>query len=412
MASSNYSDHFSIKNLPYGVASSSTRAGPQCVTRLSNTVIFLDDLQRNGVFNSVTELPSGIFKPSTLNDFAALPKTIHTQVRHALQLALQNGVEGLPTGSTADISEVQMHLPVSIPAYTDFCSSKAHNINAGRAILGHESLPPCFYHIPIAYNGRASTISVSGTPVHRPRGHFVDRTVTTHKEVIYAPTRALDYELELGIVIGAPLPLGQGLTAKDAEAHIFGLVLLNDWSARDIQGFEMIPLGPLNGKNFGSTISPWIVTLEALEAFRTDGPEPQSASVPPYLQDSGAYNYDIQLKVELETSSGARTVLGETNAKELYWSLGQMCAHLTSTGCNLHTGEILGTGTVSGAAEGSYGCLLEVTKGGKVKAKLADDDERTYLVDGDVVTMTAWAGEGVGFGECTGQILPAKEVRA
>ncbi|OJK02184.1 hypothetical protein ASPACDRAFT_41003 [Aspergillus aculeatus ATCC 16872] len=412
MASSNYSDHFSIKNLPYGVASSPARAGPQCVTRLNNTVIFLDDLQRNGLFNSVIELPSGIFKSSTLNDFAALPKPIHTRVRHALQLVLQNGVEELPTGSTADISEVQMHLPVTIPAYTDFCSSKAHNINAGRAILGHESLPPCFYHIPIAYNGRASTISVSGTPVHRPRGHFIDRTITTHKEVIYAPTRALDYELELGIVIGAPLQLGKGLTAKDAEAHIFGLVLLNDWSARDIQGFEMIPLGPLNGKNFASTISPWIVTLAALEAFRTDGPEPQSAAIPPYLQDSGAYNYDIQLKVELETASGARTVLGETNAKELYWSLGQMCAHLTSTGCNLHTGEILGTGTVSGAAEGSYGCLLEVTKGGKAKAKLTDDSERTYLVDGDVVTMTALAGEGVGFGECTGQILPAKEVQA
>ncbi|RAL13226.1 fumarylacetoacetate hydrolase family protein [Aspergillus homomorphus CBS 101889] len=406
---SDYSHHFSIKNLPYGVASSTTRIGPQCATRLNNTVVFLDSLQENGVFNSVTGLPSGIFKSTTLNDFAALPKTLHTQVREALQLALQNGVENLPAGSTADISEVQMHLPVSIPAYTDFCCSKQHNINAGRAILGHESLPPSFYHTPIAYNGRASTIVVSGTPVHRPRGHFVDRTLTSHKEVIYAPTRALDYELELGVVIGAPLPLGQGLNAKDADAHIFGLVLLNDWSARDIQSLEMIPLGPLNGKNFATTISPWIVTLEALNSFRAEEPEPQSSSIPPYLQDWGAFNYDIQLKVELETSGG-KTVLGETNAKELYWSLRQMCTHLTSTGCNLHTGEILGTGTVSGSTEGSYGCLLEVTQGGKVKASLAGNGERVYLVDGDVVTMSALAGEGVGFGECSGQVLPAKDL--
>ncbi|PYH46411.1 fumarylacetoacetate hydrolase family protein [Aspergillus saccharolyticus JOP 1030-1] len=410
MSSPEYSHHFSVQNLPFGIASSRTRPSPQCATRLHNTVVFLAELHEHGIFNSIADLPTGIFKSPTLNTFAALPRSTHTSVRHALQQALQKGLATLPAGSTADITEVEMHLPVSIPAYTDFCCSKEHNLNAGRAILGRETLPPCFYHIPIAYNGRASTICVSGTPVQRPRGHFVDKTITTHKEVVYAPSRALDYELELGIVIGNPVPVGQRLKAREAEeaGHVFGLVLLNDWSARDIQGLEMIPLGPLNGKNFATTISPWIVTLDALAPFRSPGPEPQRESVPPYLQDSGDYAYDVQLRVELEHTAN-KSVLGETNANELYWSLGQMCAHLTSTGCGLQTGEVLGTGTVSGAAEGEYGSLLEVTKGGTVAKKLGDGTERRFLEDGDVVTLTGWAGDGVGFGECRGQILAAEE---
>ncbi|PWY80423.1 fumarylacetoacetate hydrolase [Aspergillus sclerotioniger CBS 115572] len=295
-----------------------------------------------------------------------------------------------------------MHLPVSIPSFTDYSSSLPHNQHAGLAILNNPTPPPAFFHFPIGYSGRASTIIVSGTPITRPVGHFYDRTsASSSKEVIFAPTRALDYELELGVVVGRPLAPGKGLDARDAEGHIFGLVVVNDWSARDIQGLEMIPLGPLNGKNFATTISPWIVTLDALEPFKAKGPEPR-VSLPRHLVDPGKASYDISVLVEVEEGEGGRgkTVLGRSNAREFFWSVRQMCAHLASTGCDLRTGDLLGTGTVSGDGEGEYGCLLEVTKGARW---------RVYLEDGDVVTLSAWAGEGVGFGECVGQVRPARE---
>ncbi|RAK98193.1 fumarylacetoacetate hydrolase family protein, partial [Aspergillus ibericus CBS 121593] len=295
----------------------------------------------------------------------------------------------------------------------DYSCSLPHNQNAGRAILNNPTPPPAFFHFPIGYSGRASTIFVSGTPVTRPVGHFYDRT-SPSKEVIFAPTRALDYELELGVIIGRPLSPGQGLHAADAEEHIFGLVVVNDWSARDIQGLEMIPLGPLNGKNFATSISPWIVTLDALEPFKTEGPEPR-VPLPSHLVDPGKASYDISVLVEVEEGGEEekgrkRTVLGRSNARELFWSVRQMCAHLASTGCDLWTGDVLGTGTVSGEKEGEYGCLLEVTKGGKVAAKLEGGGERVYLEDGDVVTLSAWAGEGVGFGECVGEVRPARKI--
>ncbi|OJZ89287.1 hypothetical protein ASPFODRAFT_78773 [Aspergillus luchuensis CBS 106.47] len=415
MTSPSYSDHFSIHNLPYGIASSPSHTTPQCATRLHNTVIFLSDLQSAGLFSSIPSLPENIFSNTTLNPFAALPRSTQTQVRHVLQSILQtSSTSSLPESSTADITTVTMHLPVSIPSFTDYSASLPHNQHAGQIILNHPAPPPAFFHFPIGYAGRASTISVSGTPVTRPSGHFYDRTDPSFpqtKKVIFGPCRALDYELELGIIIGNPLPRGQGLKAQDAEEHIFGLVMLNDWSARDIQGLEMIPLGPLNGKNFATTISPWIVTLDALQPFKTPGPEPR-VSLPAHLQDPGEFNYDISVVTELEAGSGgSSTVLGRGNAKDLFWSIRQMCAHLASTGCDLRTGDILGTGTVSGEEEGSYGCLLEVTEGGKKRVKLdgGDGEERGYLVDGDVVRLTAWAGEGVGFGECVGQILPARD---
>ncbi|GKZ33972.1 hypothetical protein AbraIFM66950_004103 [Aspergillus brasiliensis] len=405
MTSSTYADHFSIHNLPYGIASSPSHPTPQCATRLNNTVIFLSDLQSAGLFSSIPSLPDNIFSNTTLNPFASLPRDTQTQVRHVLQSIFQTSTStsSLPESSTADITTVTMHLPVSIPAFTDYSASLPHNQHAGQIILNHPAPPPAFFHFPIGYAGRASTISVSGTPVTRPSGHFYDRTDPSFpqtKKVIFGPSRALDYELELGIIIGNPVPRGQGLKAQDAEEHIFGLVILNDWS------------GPLNGKNFATTISPWIVTLDALQPFKTSGPEPR-VSLPPHLQDPGHFCYDISVVTELEASTekgaSSSTVLARGNAKDLFWSIRQMCAHLASTGCDLRTGDILGTGTVSGEEEGSYGCLLEVTEGGKKKVKLMDGEERGYLVDGDVVRLTAWAGEGVGFGECVGQILPARD---
>ncbi|OOG00043.1 hypothetical protein ASPCADRAFT_40176 [Aspergillus carbonarius ITEM 5010] len=437
MTSPLYSHHFSIDNLPYGIASSPTHPTPQCATRLHNTIIFLSDLQSAGLFSSIPSLPPHIFSHSTLNPFASLPRTTQTQVRHVLQSALQSNPTPLfSDSSTSDITTVTMHLPVSIPSFTakDYSCSLPHNQHAGLAILNNPTPPPAFFHFPIGYSGRASTIIISGEPITRPVGHFYDRT-SPSKEVIFGPTRALDYELELGVVIGRSLPPGKGLNAQDAEEHIFGLVVVNDWSvyglgssgnemkcnaddddgdscgiARDIQGLEMIPLGPLNGKNFATTISPWIVTLDALEPFKAQGPEPR-VSLPSHLVDPGKASYDISVLVEVGggEEEGKKTVLGRSNAKELFWSVRQMCAHLASTGCDLRTGDVLGTGTVSGEGEGEYGCLLEVTKGGKVAAKLEGGGEKLYLEDGDVVTLSAWAGEGVGFGECMGQVRPARE---
>ncbi|KAL3472509.1 hypothetical protein BJX99DRAFT_272861 [Aspergillus californicus] len=436
MTSAKYSHHFSLSNLPYGIASSPTHQ-QQCATRLYNTVIFLDVLQQSGFFNDMPSLPEGVFTNSTLNEYAALPKSIHTTVRSLLQNALGHGLESLPQPAKADISTVTMHLPVSIPAFTDFSTSLNHVQNAGRAILNDPSPPPGFFHFPIGYAGRASTVVVSGTPITRPTGHFYDRTSDISKTVIHGPSRALDYEMELGIIIGKPLPRETGLHAKDAEEHIFGFVVLNDWSARDIQGLEMIPLGPLKGKSFGSTISPWIVTTDALAPFKTAGPEPK-VPLPVHLQEETEFNYDIVMRVEILPSESSilehsttpseketeilddeknayvnANLIATSHAKSLYWSHRQMTAHLTSSGCDLQTGELLGTGTVSGSEGGSYGCLLESTKGGKEAVKLKDGSRRVYLADGDVVRMSAFLGgeeKGVGFGECVGVVRAAVSI--
>ncbi|KAJ5981444.1 hypothetical protein N7499_001549 [Penicillium canescens] len=408
MTSPDYSNHFSLANIPFGIASSPRHLTPQCVTRLENTVVFLGALQQSGAFVKISGLPVGVFSKSTLNEFAALPKAVHREVRTVLQNIL---IKELPSSSTEDISAVILHLPVSVGGFTDFSCSLHHVRNAGRAILNDESPPPGFFNFPIGYNGRSSTVVVSGTPIVRPKGHFFDRTATSEKKpIIYGPCRAMDYELEVGVIVGKGVPKQQGVDAKDADEHIFGMVILNDWSARDIQGCEMVPLGPLNGKAFGTSISPWVVTLDALESFKVSGPKPE-AVLASHLEDvSGSEsNYDIGMKVEL-LNEGQITTLSESNTRDLHWSGRQMCAHLASTGADLQTGDILGTGTVSGPTDGSFGCLLEVTKGGKEPVFLANGSKRFYLQDGDVIRMTALAGapgSGVGFGECVGELRPA-----
>ncbi|KAL4804983.1 hypothetical protein BDV18DRAFT_161383 [Aspergillus unguis] len=419
MTSPKYAHHFSIKNLPYGVASSEYRP-QQCATRLENTVIFLGSLQQSGFFDDIPSLPNGIFSKSTLNDYAALPKPVHIAVRSKLQETLSSGLDALPKAAREDISTATLHLPVSISGFTDFSNSLAHVQNAGRAILNDPSPPPGFFHFPIGYTGRASTVVVSGTPITRPKGHFYDRSNPVPETVVYGPSRALDYEMELGVVVGRShsQDAGRGIRAKDAEEYVFGFVVLNDWSARDIQGLEMVPLGPLNGKSFGSMISPWIVTTEALAPFRTAAPEPR-AQLAEHLVDVEKGNFDIVMSVEIiHSSSGASGSDEETVSRiatgpgrELFWSHRQMIAHLTSCGADLRTGDLLGTGTVSGFGEGEEGCLLESTKGGKEMVKLADGSERAFLLDGDVVRMTAVLGNedsGVGFGECVGEVLPAR----
>ncbi|KAJ5831825.1 hypothetical protein N7474_000136 [Penicillium riverlandense] len=402
-------DHFSINNIPFGVGSSVNHPVPQCVTRLERAIIFLGDLQQSGAFSHVPGLPEGIFEKSTLNEYAGLSKDVQREVRKLLQSYL-TGV--LPPNSTENFEDVTMHLPVSIGGFTDFSCSLHHVKNAGRAILNDDTPPPGFFNFPIGYNGRASTIVVSGTPIVRPQGHFYDRTASTEtKPIIFGPSRAVDYELELGVIVGKSVPRLQGLNAKDADEHIFGMVILNDWSARDIQGCEMVPLGPLNGKSFATTISPWIVTLDALEPFRVPGTE-HKVPIASHLEDVTLSNYDINLKVHILVGD-QENLISESKTTDLYWSGRQMAAHLASSGADLQTGDILGTGTVSGDYDKSLGCLLEVTKAGKEPLPLRDGLTRQYLQDGDVVRMSAMVGlpgDGVGFGMCLGELLPARNL--
>ncbi|KAJ5851430.1 uncharacterized protein N7529_010815 [Penicillium soppii] len=408
MTSPEYSSHFSLANIPFGVASSQEHPSPRCVTRLENTVIFLDVLQQTGAFAKVAGLPNDVFDQSTLNEFATLPKSIQREVRTTLQVAL---TKKLPPNSTEDVSAVTLHMPVSVGGFTDFSCSLHHVRNAGRAILNDETPPPGFFNFPIGYNGRASTLVVSGTPIVRPKGHTIDRAAATEKKPIsFGPSKAMDYELEVGVIVGKPVPRVQGVNARDADEHIFGMVILNDWSARDIQGCEMVPLGPMNSKAFGTTISPWVVTLDALESFKAPGPT-RDVILATHLEDIpvAASSYNIGFKVELLVD-GQPTTLSRSNFKDLHWSGRQMVAHIASSGADLQTGDILGTGTVSGPEQGSYGCLLEMTNGGKEPMSVADGPTRVFLEDGDVIRMTALAGEedsGVGFGECVGELQPA-----
>ncbi|WZH42911.1 Fumarylacetoacetase [Fusarium acuminatum] len=394
MGSTDFSHHFSEKNIPFGIASSEIHKSPQAVTRLENTVVFLHGLEK--IFKDITDLPASVFNQPTLNAFAALPKTVHQYVRKAIQQNYQkNGIDGFPPTSREDIGSVTMHLPVEIK---DF------------AVVNNPKPPPGFFHFPVGYQGRTSSIVVSGTDIERPYGQFRNPAVTAGQEnaIVYGPSQKVDYEVELAAVIGKPLPMKQRLNAKDAEEHIFGFVILNDWSARDIQGFEMSPLGPFNGKSLGTSISPWIITLDALEPFKVRSPPQQTLSAT-YLQHPNPSTYSITMKVEVLANSSA-TTLGVCPVEALYWTPQQMVAHSVSSGSALRTGDIMATGTVSGSDEASRGCMLETTEGGTKPVTLSDGSKRGYLEDGDVVRITASVGEesGVGFGECIGKLTPAR----
>ncbi|ERS97069.1 fumarylacetoacetase [Sporothrix schenckii ATCC 58251] len=410
-ATPDYAGHFSDRNIPFGIASSAAHPQHQAATRIGNAVVFLADLAHAGTFASVAGLPGGVFAEATLNSFAALPQTVHTAVRTTIQALWRQGGDGggpslFPRNSVEDISAVTLHLPVHVSDFADFSCSLEHVQNAGRIIIQDGTPPPGFFHFPIAYQGRASSVVVSGTPIERPVGQFRDRS-TTPPTVVAGPSRQLDYEMEFAAVVGRPLPMRQRLAAADADPHIFGFVVLNDWSARDIQGFEMVPLGPCNGKNAGTTISPWIVTLDALAPYVVQAAPTTTATVQPWLADPTRTTYDVQMQVAVQG-----TTVGTANVASLYWSLRQMLAHIVSAGAPLRTGDLLATGTVSEAGAGHHGCLLESTEGGTQPVALGDGTKRAFLQDGDVVRMTAVAGgadSGVGWGACTGQLVAARE---
>ena len=397
---------FTLYNIPFGIF----RKGDYyaACTRVGDTIVDLHMCMITGIFDELG-LEGDIFKRKTLNDFIALGKKVTSDVRIRLQRALEKGGY-LDNNIFIDqeiylISDnVQMILPIRIGDYTDFYSSREHATNVGTMFRDPENaLLPNWLHLPVGYHGRASSIVVSGTEIHRPNGQTM--TVGSLKPV-FGPSKQLDFELEMAFVIGNNTELGSSISVSNAENYIFGLMLFNDWSARDIQKWEYVPLGPFLAKNFASTISPWIIPLEALEPFRVQGPDQQPEPLP-YLKSDGQKNYDIQLSVDIITKLGDVKRVSVSNFKYMYWNMNQQLAHHTVNGCNVRVGDLMASGTISGPEPDSYGSMLELCWKGTKPIAMPDGSERKFILDGDTVSMRAWCGKGdirVGFGECDGKV--------
>ena len=380
---------FTLANLPIGIFStpgSSPRAG----MAVGDQILDLAALATTGCF----DFDVSTLSQSTLNAFISLGKRITTRARSQVQDWLRDPA-GSPLTPEHFVTRhaTTLHLPIQIGDYTDFYSSREHATNVGRMFRDPDNaLLPNWRHLPVGYHGRASSIVVSGTPVHRPYGQILP---TGSDTPVYQPTNRLDFELEMAFVIGKDSIQGVPVPIAEAEDYIFGLLLFNDWSARDIQRWEYVPLGPFLGKSFASSVSPWIVPLEALKPFRTVGPE-QDPPPLAYLRTRDPAHFDIGLTVELNGE-----IIARSNTKYLYWSMAQQLAHHTSNGCNVRVGDLMASGTISGSDADSYGSLLELTQNGTTG---------DFLHNGDTVTLRAHAGNGarrVGFGEVTGRITPA-----
>jgi len=406
--------HFPIQNLPYGVGVPRGGDQPRVLSRIGDFAVDLMQLQREGRFGMVRGLPDGVFTRGALNDFMALGREVWREVRETLTTLLSEG-EGILRDDRAlrdrvlvPADEYEMLLPARIGDYTDFYSSREHATNVGTMFRGRENaLMPNWLHLPVAYHGRASSVVVSGTDLHRPCGQTKadDADAPT-----FGPSRLVDFELETGFFVGPGSDLGDSIAVGAADDHIFGMVLVNDWSARDIQKWEYVPLGPFLAKNFGTSISPWVVTMDALAPFRCAGPDQDPAPLP-YLRAGGPGAFDIRLSVTLAPEDRPPVLLCESNFRHLYWSMAQQLAHHTVTGCSVNPGDLMGSGTISGPAEGSYGSMLELTWRGTKPIGLPGGGERKFIADGDTIAMTGYCqgdGHRVGFGEVTGTILPAK----
>jgi len=400
---------FSLANIPFGIYS--TDNGSRAATRIGDTVVDLDALHKAGLFSGLN-LPKEVLNQSTLNDFIELGKPVTNGTRTRIQelFGAENGElrdnQGLRVDALWRLDEVQMHLPIRVGDYTDFYSSREHATNVGIMFRDPaNALLPNWLHIPVGYHGRASSIVVSGTPIHRPKGQTKadDADAPT-----FGPCRLLDFELEMGFVVGKSNKMGTAVSVENAEDHIFGMVIFNDWSARDIQKWEYVPLGPFLGKNFASSVSPWIITMEALEPFRSASPK-QKPVVLPYLQQKKDHNFNINLQAIIETPEGVSKTVSNSNFKHMYWSMAQQLAHHTVNGCNMNVGDMCASGTISGPTEDSYGSMLEISWKGTKPVSMPDGTERKFLQDGDSVIMKAFCekdGYRVGFGEVRSKILP------
>lgn len=400
---------FSLHNLPFGIFRPDGSGSPRAGIAIGDHIVDLAAAAQEGMFGK-RRFFKKILEQDTLNAFMALGKPVTNRVRRRVQ-------EWLSTPEAPDNAarllhdrhRAQMLLPIQVGNYTDFYSSIEHATNAGKMFRPDNPLLPNWRWLPVGYHGRASSVVVSGTPIRRPSGQILLPGAPPDTPA-YAASRQMDFELEVAFVVGKPTALGEPIPIERADDHIFGLVLFNDWSARDIQRWEYVPLGPFLGKNFGSSVSPWIVPLEALKPFRVKGPK-QMPTPLEYLRQRGLQNYDIELEVALTSpKSNTETVISRSNFKYLYWSMAQQLAHHTVNGCNVQVGDLLASGTISGPDAGSYGSMLELSWGGKQPLTMADGGTRTFLEDGDTVTMRGWCqreGMRVGFGEVSGTLLPA-----
>ena len=404
--------HFPIQNLPYGVFSAKDGLAPRVGVAIGDYVLDLWQLAQDCRFDVVEP---AVFAAPQLNPFMALGPKVWSSTRARISELLRHDHPELRDNESSrkralvPMADVKLHLPFAVSGYTDFYSSKEHATNVGVMFRGKDNaLQPNWLHMPIGYNGRASTVVVSGTPVRRPRGQLKPPTADVPS---FGPCKRLDFELEMGVVVGQPSVMGEMLTEKQAEEMIFGFVILNDWSARDIQQWEYVPLGPFQAKVFATSISPWVVTREALEPFRLHGPA-QDPKPLPYLQQTQPNNYDMALEVGLRAAQmNAPRNISRTNFKYMYWSSVQQLVHHASSGCAMNVGDLLGSGTISGPEKDQRGSLLEISWNGTEPVELAAGVERSFLEDGDSLVMRGWCqGDGyrVGFGEVEGTILAAE----
>lgn len=407
--------HFPIQNLPYGIFSPGDGAEPRAGVAIGSYVLDLHVLEDEGFFDGVDMAGDQIFLNSELNDFMSLGRPIWEQTRAVIQELLKadnptlRDDTQLRRRALRPVEDVTLHLPAKIGDYTDFYSSREHATNVGTMFRGAKNaLQPNWLHLPVAYHGRASSVVVSGTNIRRPYGQILDPGASSPA---YQLSREIDFELEMGYFVGPGNELGERIPISKASEQIFGLVLVNDWSARDIQRWEYRPLGPFLSKNLATSISPWVITLDALEPFRCPSPiqDPEPLS---YLRSTGDWGYDIQLEVHLQSDIMTEpSRVSRSNSRYLYWNMAQQLAHHASSGCNMRPGDLLASGTISGPARDSYGSMLELAWRGERPLQLPNGETRSFLQDGDTVTMSGYAqgaGYRVGFGEVTGRLLPAE----
>ena len=403
---------FSIHNIPFGVAVFN-REYIACCTRIGNLVIDLATLYDYGFFDEIEGLNENVFEAYTINEFIELGKPVTNAVRLKIQELLLEGSSLSHDEKTIeecfyDLDKVQMMMPLHVQNYTDFYSSIEHATNVGKMFRDPaNALLPNWKHLPVGYHGRASSIVVSGINFHRPKGQMKPADA---EKPIFGASKQLDFELEMAFVLNKNTEIGESISTQEAEDAIFGMVIFNDWSARDIQSWEYVPLGPFLGKNFCSSISPWVVTLEALEPFRTASPK-QEPEVLDYLKFEGDKNFDINLEVYLQPENGEENLICKSNYKYMYWNMTQQLAHHTINGCNVEVGDLYASGTISGSEPNSFGSMLELTWRGQNPLKLSDGTERKFIEDHDTIIMRGFSeknGIRVGFGEVRGKVLPAK----
>ncbi|HEU0137524.1 MAG TPA: fumarylacetoacetase [Flavobacterium sp.] len=401
---------FPIQNIPFGVFLTKEHV-VTIGTRIGDFAIDLGALQQLNYFDGI-ELTDDMFMQDTLNDFISDGKKTWRLVRNRIAdifdstNALLRDNEAHREIVVFNIDEVEMQLPVLIGDYTDFYSSREHATNVGMMFRDPENaLLPNWLHIPVGYHGRSSSIVPSGIPIHRPMGQTLPQGESSP---VFGPSRSVDFELETAFITTDVNIMGENIPVHEAEDYIFGMVLLNDWSARDIQKWEYVPLGPFLAKNFASSISPWIITMDALEPFRTKGPK-QNPTPLPYLQQKGKHAFDINLEVAVAPENGQPTIVSQSNFKYMYWSMSQQLAHHTSNGCRVNSGDMMGSGTISGPVPNSYGSMLELTWGGKNPLTLSDGTERKFINDNDTVIMKGFCENinvRIGFGEVSTKLLP------